>query len=554
MKNIITFFIVTIIILAIVSIVMPTRAQFPIGTSILEPYRLTEFVIDTTEWQQVGTNGLGNTANTALSVATVYGNKLWIGTNVTNQQPVAIYTLNESDGIEAVTLTNLLGLNDTSNASITGMIEYKDRLIVAMSDTLGRGRLYATQTPDDTIFTVIDTNGQGDADNDSITAMTVFDGKLVVSYYNSQSTQGGAETYYTTDLSTFTASDTNGFVNGNSLNVGVLTFEQFNGYLWAGTHNRTGAQMYRTKDLINWNKALSDSGVTSATVTRVLSTTIDKLIQVDKHLYAVVGDSNGVRVYRTNATRDTAWTAVTFYSDSGFGESVVRNQDRVTAATVYAGKLFLGTKSANGAKIFYTDPDTNVFFPASARGFGDTTNTAIRFIIPFQGHLYTGTENSSGGELWKLTPGVYESNGYAKISGATIGGSVIENGKIKTGIIEAPTGRFRELYTDNLRADADSINAGSADIDTIKVSEVFASNSTKFAGSVTFTSVGSVATYVNGMKSTDIVIVSEEATGGALADSALRFIAYPTVDTLRIYASRPSVSTTVNWIRIYVPQ
>lgn len=442
--------------------------------SVYKPYMRTFFQSDSLLWQQVGSNGLGDTDNDALSAAAVYENRLWIGTERAYPNGPGLYILDNLDGQRTKVFTNNVGVNDTFNVSTTEMFVYDGRLVIALTDTLGRGRLYQVRSFDSSMA-VVDTNGRGDSANDSVTVMQEFNGDLYVAYWNATTTaSGGAELWKTNDLSTFSVADTSGFVSaGVSENRGISAMAVWNGYLWAGTQNRRLAQMYRTTDGTNWTKAMSDSGMYNS-ASHPKSTSVDVLKPLGEYLYAAIGDSNGVRWYRTDARRDTAWVAITFLSDSGFGQSMSDN--RIMSSTVYAGRLWVGTKSTRGAKVFYTYPDTNVFLPASGRGFSDTTNTSINFLAGYQGYLYAGTSNTSGGELWKLACGIYESDGYIKTDGGNIGDVTLDNGQAKAKgfwgeLVSAIKGYFNSIITTSLTvrgtATIDSLNIATENIDTL---------------------------------------------------------------------------------------
>jgi len=515
-------------------------------------YIRTVAYVDSTAWTQVSSNGLGNTNNKALRSAAVFQDLLFIGTDNGKPNKNKLYTVDQNETIASRTLTNGIGVNDTFNISTSKITVFDGKLVLAHTDTLGRGRLYSI-TSMDTSLVVVDTNGRGDNDNDSVTVMQEFKGRLYVAYKNDNRTLaskvlGGAELWSTADLSTWAVSDTNGFdASGICENTQITSATVWNGYIWVGTYNRTGCQMFRSTDGVVWTVALSDSGF-NRNAPRSKMTSIDQLIPMGQYLYAITGDTAGVRIYRTDARRDTAWYAITFKNDSGFGEVGMKNV-RATSALVYGNKLFVGTKSSRGARVFYTTADTNIFIGASTRGFGDTTNTEICFLVSYQGYIWAGTNNpTGGGELWKLHIGLYESDGVIKANEFQSGASKITNENILTDIVKAWRGYIINLYTRNVEVSGSVRNS---------------KGNTFFAGKLGFPAARcSVAIYIAGATYRDIVIPGFQVHKDSVWASTYRDSAWvaarPETDSIRFWIGgrrsfTASGSDTVVYIRVAVP-
>ena len=98
----------------------------------------------------------------------------------------------------------------------------------------------------------------------------------------------------------------------------------------------------------------------------------------------------------------------------------------------------------------------------------------------------------------------------------------------------------------------DSLRSVHANIDTTRINKVLATVSGNvIAGTVSFSANDSVHTYVKGMTVNDIVFAGIKAVAGVKPDSSISVWAIPSVDTLRINASR-AITKTIYWFRILV--
>lgn len=188
---------------------------------------------------------------------------------------------------------------------------------------------------------------------------------------------------------------TNGF--GDANNVGVTSFETFNGYLYVGTMNFvTGGEVWRSVsgDQADWAQANTDGFGDAG------SWGISALAAFGGYLYAGTGHAAGagVQLWRCQICDGSDWQKVV---DNGCGNPDTRGSP---ALEVFAGYLhFVVGNPATGLQVWRTQNGTN-WEQVRFAGFGNSGNRSPYYdnsVVVFNGRLFVGTVNwVSGGELW----------------------------------------------------------------------------------------------------------------------------------------------------------
>lgn len=220
--------------------------------------------------------------------------------------------------------------------------------------------------------------------NTALSALHVFGGQM---YIGTENTSGGARIYRTDDGNTFTAVMTGGFGDGVDR---INDFEEFGGFLYAGTSSPAGGSVYRSSDGTTWTLA-SPVGLGSVDNSDVLA-----LANFKGALYAGTKNSGGSGAQLWRSSDGTTWT--TSVTTSGFGDA-----DNTAINDLEASGWFLyavTSNSVDGGELFRVDPD-DFFIDLIDDGFGSSHNTAFTALEVYCGRLYIGTRNDADGyELW----------------------------------------------------------------------------------------------------------------------------------------------------------
>jgi PKD repeat protein len=240
--------------------------------------------------------------------------------------------------------------------------------------------------------------GFGVPTNSEIFRFAVFSDTLYASTW-SYTTAHGAEIWRSsTGISgDWTRVVTNGF--GDANNGGVLSFEVFNGYLYAGTRNlTTGPEVWRTNNGTSWVQVNADGfGDTNNSGLSAFTTFHGYLYASTSHKTA----ATGTQIWRCQACDGSDWTRVV---DSGFGNVNTRTW---SALEVFDGYLYcVAGNWITGMEVWRTTDGTN-WVQVEFAGFGDSNNGAPYLdsaVTVFNNRLFIGTWNdANGGEVWRKT-------------------------------------------------------------------------------------------------------------------------------------------------------
>lgn len=278
-------------------------------------------------------------------------------------------------------------------------------------------------------------NGFGDADNQAVGAMVVFNGRLfaAVGGINHQA----FELWWTDDGTTWNKHPDDGF--GDTDNEGVAAMAVFDGFLYAGTTNVSGSQVFRTADGVVWTEVetliddVNNQAVTCMTVH-------------DGQLFAGTENAGGGQIWRT--ANGTSWLPVI---SVGFGSPA---NIAVASLQGYGTRLYAGTyrDSAllNEPGELWWSEDLSEWRSAVAPGFGDSYNIAIASLAVFDGHLFAGTSQlnpilGNGCEVWRWNGAIWQLVGNAGF-GSALSTSAVRffhyNGELLLGVDNQAGGKL----------------------------------------------------------------------------------------------------------------
>jgi len=212
---------------------------------------------------------------------------------------------------------------------------------------------------------------------------------------------------------------------GSSQNWWVGSLSVFGDYLFAGTWNPLGAEIWRSPDGVEWLPVVS-SGLGNTHNQGVIAATAFKGA-LYSGTYNIV---SGAMIWRSSD--GLSWEAV---QDNGFSD---KTNGAILSMAVFEDTLYAGTWNfSQGAQVWRTSNGTD-WIQANVSGFGDPHNEQIQVLIVFEGALYAGTYNqATGAQIWRTTDGkkwkLMASDGLGDTSNVEISSMVIHRGILYAG-------------------------------------------------------------------------------------------------------------------------
>lgn len=179
-------------------------------------------------------------------------------------------------------------------------------------------------------------------------------------------------------------------------------------YFYFGTPGggTRGPILYRSTDGTNWTQINGPATGFDPMGNDSLQSVAVKESQGRRYLYAGTHNDSGAQVWRIPYDATTGWQKVLDFA------TVDRTIDAVTFSYLWKDTLVVGTLSAvrsGGANLYSSstgDPGTWVKNAGVGDGFGVPENVNVAAIIEFNGFLYVSTQNRrTGGHLWRSADG-----------------------------------------------------------------------------------------------------------------------------------------------------
>ncbi|MCZ2845446.1 MAG: hypothetical protein O2U61_02955 [Candidatus Bathyarchaeota archaeon] len=324
-----------------------------------------------------------------------------------------IFPLNFVQALQSWTQVNTDGFGDANNDYVFTLEVYNSKLYA------GTGSGAGVWEYNGSAWAQVNTDGFGDANNNYVLTLEVYNSKLYAGTGNTI-TDGEVWEY---DGSAWTQVNTDGFGDVNNSYVYSLT--AYNNRLYAGTgNNTTGAEVWEYNGS-TWTQVNTD-GFGDAN-----NMSIESLAAYNNRLYA--GTGFGAEVWEYNGS---AWAQV---NTDGFGDA---NNSYAYSLTAYNNRLYAGTYNMTGGEVWEYNGST--WTQVNTDGFGDANNMSIESLAAYNNRLYAGT--GFGAEVWEyngsawaqvntdgfgdannddvLTLEVYNSKLYAGTEDITTGGEV----------------------------------------------------------------------------------------------------------------------------------
>lgn len=346
------------------------------------------------DWTQVNTDGFGDPTNKGIMSLAGFGNSLYAGT-WNSDTGAQLWRMGSA--WSAVTTD---GFGNSYNMGIDHLIEFKGNLYAGTwADQVNGGEVWRSSNGTD--WSRVASGGFGDPTNAEVFRFAVFNNQLYAATLSYTGTHG-AEIWRTSsgDSGSWSQAVVNGF--GDADNSDILSLEEFDGYLYAGTwKTATGGEVWRSNDGTIWTQ-VNVEGFGSSDNWAVIS-----FAAFGGYLYAgTYNDSTGGQVWRCGACNGSDWNEVV---GNGFGDA----KNMVFALITFDNALYVvtGDRTLNTEMEVWRTRDGTTWEQVNPDGFGDSNNCAPYWdnsVAVFNDSLYVGTLNSaSGGELWQLLHQVF---------------------------------------------------------------------------------------------------------------------------------------------------
>jgi hypothetical protein len=386
-----------------------------------ENARIQKFTPGVPDWMQKNINGFGNPGDLIGSLGS-FGGQLYVGTFNNNGGTAQLWRSNGGQ-IWSPIMTD--GFGDATNTGIDHLIEFNGMLYAGTWNSNSTGPYYTTggqvwrsPTGNPGDWTKVVDAGFGDPINGEVFRLAVFNNQLYASTYSYSGDHGGEIWRSPTgNADDWTRVVANGL--GDPTNISALTFEVFNGVLYAGsgswnttTNQPTGCEIWRSPsgNAGDWTRVVSAGlGGQGCRDVFALAEFGDALYAGTKISDTISGANLPGQVWRciavSNCDQATDWTLLV---DDGFGSP---SNDSIRSLRVFAGQLYALThNTVTGMEVWRTS-DGIQWNQVGFAGWGDSNNISPYWdnsLTVYNNSLVIGTENlANGGEIWQLLNKIY---------------------------------------------------------------------------------------------------------------------------------------------------
>lgn len=326
-----------------------------------------EAMVNSTFSSGVRSPGFGD-ENNILAISMVTFNDYVYVSNVTTNTGTEIWrSANGTDWEQA----NEDGFGDAGEASYA-ILGVFDGHLYAFNYFFGEDHVDVYRYSSGTVWTNTATIGNDNTPMYEPAAAIVYDNTLFVSLVTEEGLDDESAFYKSTDGTTWVPDDIDGFGGTNEV---ARALAVYNNYLYAGTYNSAGAEVWRYNGS-NW---VIDNEIGFGDIENI---GVGTLTSFGGALYATTNNTTtGSEVWRSSGGGTTDWTKV---SDLGFGQGT--DADYTYGSAVFKNKLYIGT---GNAKVFRSS-DGTTYEQVNDDGFGYDDNLMAIFSV-LGDYLYAGT-------------------------------------------------------------------------------------------------------------------------------------------------------------------
>ncbi|MEM3397642.1 MAG: hypothetical protein QW724_01360 [Nitrososphaerota archaeon] len=402
-------------------------------------------------WVKVVSGGFNDTNNVGITNFVDFKGYRYIGV-INSEKGGEIWRTQDGDNWEKIGPD---GLGNPNNHEIT-LFVFRDKLYAGTNNNEDGAEIWFSH--DGINFKKLVSGGLGDKDNVGVGLPIIFNDKLLVPVQNGnlRSLRDGAEIWASEDGEHFQRNVKDGL--GDRSNFLIYFFPQvfkdhkfigfeattFNEHVFLGTYNPNGAEIWRSKDGVNWERII-DNGFNDTGNIAIANMRIFR-----DQLYVVTFNLKGLNVFRTYDGKN--WEKVV---ENGFRAGEYKNMFGVL--TEINGALYLSTFSTPtvGAFQIWRSNDGKNWTQLGLTGFGNKNNHGAGISLLSDGCLYVSTTNTVDGlEVWKSRDSLnWEIIFKEEITSKThIGGGIVEfNNHLYMYIYDSENGIEIWKYTSPLR-------------------------------------------------------------------------------------------------------
>lgn len=368
----------------------------------MDNHRIQKFAPGVPGWRQVNINGFFVPSTVSVTTLASFSGHLYAGTFDLGGYGAELWRMDAAGTWTPVTIN---GFDNPANMGIYHLLEFNGYLYAGTwSYESNGGEVW--RSSDGQNWTQVVASDFGNPTNAEVFRLSVFSNQIYAGT-RSYTDEHGAEIWRssTGDAGSWQKVVTNGFDNPN--NKGILTMEEFNGALYAGTFSDgpdDGADLWRY-DGNNWSAVTNDGFGNTDTYA------ISALAVFNDYLYAGTGryDPSGGQIWRcskaSGCDESSDWEVVI---EDGFGNP---DNIRINALLTWDAYLYATTFNFNTGMEVWRTVDGTHWEQVGFAGLGDSNNRGSYWdngMTVFNDNLYLGTFNvANGGEVWQLLRQIY---------------------------------------------------------------------------------------------------------------------------------------------------
>jgi len=339
-------------------------------------------------WEQVNSNGFGDSQTGEVSALEVFNGYLYAGTS----NPISgarIFRSPDGSTWTPVTDPGFGNPHDTIPPAILDLMAFKGYLYAST----GRGNASQIwRSLNGVIWAPMNVTGFSDPQNVDLTSLAEFGGRLYAGVTNQG---GGAQIWSSLSGDNNTWTQVGPMVPGTiPATITDFALSDFDNGLYAAIEFESDlpAQIWRSYGG-PWEIIVNDG------FGNVNTLSTGGMAVFGGYLYVGAGNTaEGAQLWRTND--GATWEQVI---NLGFGDS---NNQKVESVFVFQNQLYVSVKNTVTGLEIWRSADGTLWEQANLDGFGDSNNSGSNLsnaTAEFLSKLYVGTSNIvDGGELWRM--------------------------------------------------------------------------------------------------------------------------------------------------------